>query len=85
MRQSGWWRCLVSGIFLAALAACNTSMLLPQHNPPPPAGTQVQAPAPSAELTQQLRTLEDKVRRLEHRVAALEQCQRPRRQPRQLR
>jgi tol-pal system protein YbgF len=80
MRQSGWLRCLVSGVFLAALAACNTSMLLPQHNPPPPAGTQVQAPAavaPSPEVTQQLRTLEDKVRRLERRVAALEQCQRP--------
>jgi tol-pal system protein YbgF len=81
MRQSGWLRCLVVGVFLATLAACNTSMLFPQHNPPPPAGTQVQAPpapaAPSPEVSQQLRTLEDKVRRLESRVAALEQCQRP--------
>jgi tol-pal system protein YbgF len=81
MRQSGWIRCLVTGIFLATLAACDTSMLLPRHNPPPPAGTQVQAPAaapaPSPEVTQQLRTLEDKVRHLERRVAALEQGQRP--------
>jgi tol-pal system protein YbgF len=81
MRQSGWLRCLVCGIFLATLAACDTSMVLPRHNPPPPAGTQVQAPpaaaAPSPEVSQQLRTLEDKVRRLERRVAALEQCQRP--------
>jgi tol-pal system protein YbgF len=81
MPQSGWLRCLVSGIFLVTLAACDTSMLLPRHNPPPPAGTQVQAPAaapaPAAEVSQQLRTLEDKVRHLERRVAALEQCQRP--------
>ena len=80
MRQSGWLRWLLTGIFLVTLAACDTSMLLPRHNPPPPAGTQVQAPAapaPSPEVSQQLRTLEDKVRHLERRVAALEQCQRP--------
>jgi len=79
MRQSGRLKCLVTGISLMTLAACNTSMLFPQHNPPP-AGTQVQAPAavvPSPEVSQQLRTLEDKVRRLERRVAALEQGQRP--------
>jgi tol-pal system protein YbgF len=79
MKHAGWVRCLVTGIFLATLAACDTSMLLPRHNPPPPAGTQVQAPpapAPSPEVSQQIRTLEDKVRHLERRVAALEQCQR---------
>jgi tol-pal system protein YbgF len=80
MRQSGWLRCLVTGIFLITLAACDTTMLFPRQNPPPPPGTQVQAPAaaaPSPEVTQQIRTLEDKVRHLEGRVAALEQCQRP--------
>ena len=80
MKHAGWGRCLVTGIFLVTLAACDTSMLLPRHNPPPPAGTQVQAPAaaiPSPGVSKQLRTLEDKVRHLERRVAALEQCQRP--------
>jgi tol-pal system protein YbgF len=80
MRQSGWVRFLVTGIILMTLAACDTSMILPRHNPPPPAGTQVQAPVaptPTPDVTQQIRTLEDKVRRLERRVAALEQCQRP--------
>jgi tol-pal system protein YbgF len=80
MRQSGWLRCLVTGIFLTTLAACDTSVLFPRQSPPPPPGTQVQAPAapaPSSEVNQEIRTLEDKVRHLERRVAALEQCQRP--------
>jgi tol-pal system protein YbgF len=80
MRQSGWLRCLVTGIFLTTLAACDTSVLFPRQNPPPPPGTQVQAPAapaPSSEVNQQIRTLEDKVRHLERRLAALEQGQRP--------
>jgi tol-pal system protein YbgF len=81
MRQFDWLKWLMTGIFLVSLAACDTSMLLPRHNPPPPAGTQVQqappAPAPSPEVSQQLRTMEDKVRYLERRVAALEQGQRP--------
>jgi tol-pal system protein YbgF len=79
MRQAGWLRCLVIGLFLMTLAACDTNVLFPRQNPPPPPGTQVQAPAaaPSPDATQQIRTLEDKVRHLERRVAALEQCQRP--------
>jgi tol-pal system protein YbgF len=80
MRQSGWLRWLVAGIFLMTLAACDTSVLFPRQNPPPPPGTQVQAPpaaAPSPDVNQQIRTLEDKVRRLEGRVAALEHGQRP--------
>lgn len=79
MRQSGWLRWLVTGIFLLTLAACDTSVLLPRQSPPPPPGTQVQAPAaaPSSEVNQQIRTLEDKVRHLERRLAVLEQGQRP--------
>jgi tol-pal system protein YbgF len=80
MRHSGWLKCLVIGIFLTMLAACDTNVLFPRQNPPPPPGTQVQAPPPAApatssEVNQQLRTLEEKVHYLERRVAALEQCQ----------
>ena len=72
MRPTGWLKCLVTGIFLTALAACDTSFLYPRQPPPPPAGTQ--APAPAPDEHQQIRALEDKVRQLERRVAAIEQC-----------
>jgi|WetSurMetagenome_2_1015567.scaffolds.fasta_scaffold48897_2 tol-pal system protein YbgF len=79
MRQTGWLKCLATGIFLTVIAACDTSFLYPRQPPPPPTGSPApaptaSAPAPAPDTHQQLRTLEDKVRHLERRVAALEVC-----------
>ena len=78
MGSKGWLTWLLIGALPLALAACSTSMLFPQQPaPPPPGGTQAPAaaaPVPAPDVRQQIRALEDKVRQLERRVTALEQC-----------
>lgn len=74
MRRSGWLFCLLIGMALTILAACDSAMFFNQRRPstPPPA-----APAPAGDAAQQIRALEDKVQHLERRLAALEQRQAP--------
>jgi tol-pal system protein YbgF len=66
--------CLIIGMALTAVAACDSAMLFNQRRP---STSPSAAPAPAGDATQQIRALEDKVQLLERRLAALEQRQAP--------
>lgn len=74
MKTSGWPAAMVTGIVVLSIAACDPGAMFSRRTPPPPPSDGQTAAAPAADASQQMRALEDRLRNLEGRVAAMEQA-----------